>query len=54
VSYTHALKLSHVRLWAREDELIWDFHPSGRYTQRDSYVHLNIESHNRDVVLWWK
>jgi len=37
-----------------EDELIWDHHPSGRYTPKHGYIQLNLEVHNRELVWWWK
>ena len=48
------LRDTHIRLRNRGDELVWDHHPSGRYTPKLGYIQLNVEVHNRELVWWWK
>lgn len=52
--YIRNLSYSHIRLTNRCDELIWEHHPSGRYTPKHGYIQLNVNIHNRDLVWWWK
>jgi len=48
------LRGSHIRLSNREDELVWDHHPSGVYTPKAGYIQLNVDVFNRELVWWWK
>ena len=41
--YKRALRDSHVKLSGRVDEMIWDHHPSGKYTPKNGYIQLNLE-----------
>ena len=34
--------------------MVWDYHPSGCYTPKHGYIHLNVLVHDRDLVWWWK
>jgi hypothetical protein len=54
VNYTRALKLAHIILVDREDEMVWDFDPFGAYTPKMGYVHLNLDLHHRESEWWWK
>ena len=52
--YTEALGDEHIHLLDKEDELVWDFDPSGEYTPRSGYIHLSVDVFNKEVKWWWR
>jgi hypothetical protein len=53
-NYTRALKLAHICLMDKEDELVWALDPFKVYTPKMGYIQLNIDLHLRDPEWWWK
>jgi hypothetical protein len=53
-NYIRALKLSHIRLTDREDELVWAVDPFGIYSPKVGYIQLNLDLHLRIPEWWWK
>jgi hypothetical protein len=43
VNCTRALKLAHIQLKEKEDELVWVVDPYGIYTPKVGYIQLNID-----------
>ena len=52
--YLRQLSCTFIRLGHREDELIWDHHPSGHYSPKLGYIQLSVAAHTRELVWWWK
>jgi hypothetical protein len=53
-NYIIALKLVHIRIVDRKDELVWKYAPHGVYTPKLGYIQLNIDMYLRDPSWWWK
>lgn len=51
--YLHGLKLAHIRLTTREDEIVWDLHTTGIYTPKVGYVQLSLDRLNGQVAWCW-
>ena len=55
--FTKALRSYHIHLIDHDDELVWDFDPSGSYFLKVGYIHLSVDVFNREVKWWcclWK
>jgi len=52
--YTQALKLAHIQLVLREDDLIWDLHLSGVYTLKVGYIQLSEDQVLGEEIWWWR
>jgi hypothetical protein len=48
------MKLAHIRIIEREDELIWQHAPLGIYTSNLDYIQLNVAQLLREPIWWWK
>lgn len=52
--YINALKIDHIRITEREDELVWQGTPNGAYTPKLGYTMLNVGLMQRDPIWYWK
>jgi hypothetical protein len=52
--YVRALKLGHIRITVREDELVWKHAPHGVYTPKLGYSQINIDLLQPEPSWWWK
>lgn len=50
--YIENLLQIHIQLRDREDVLIWDSDPAGRYTSKAGYIMLNAVGNQREMR-WW-
>jgi hypothetical protein len=53
-NYTRALRLGHIRIIDRDDELVWQKAPHGIYTPKLGYIALNVQIMHRDQNWWWR
>ena len=52
--YIGILNLSQVQLWDKEDDLILDSAPSGKYTPKEGYLKLSVPGFEQGIAWWWK
>jgi hypothetical protein len=53
-SYTRALKLGHIQLTDKEDELVWKHSPFRLYTPKEGYTQIHLDLLHPDTTWWWK
>jgi hypothetical protein len=53
-AYIRALKIGHICITDKEDELVWQHNPHGIYTPKLGYTQLNIDLHHQEPSWWWK
>jgi hypothetical protein len=52
--YIRVLKVGHIHISKREDELVWQHNPLWVYTSKSGYTQLNIDLLQHEPSWWWK